>query len=187
MPDYNWPAPEKRKYIGKRLKRVDGPVKVTGQAKYAGEHPAPDLAYGVVISSPVAKGQITRIDAVKALAMKGVLAVFTHENAPRLASFDRSYQDEVAPPGSPFRPLHDSQIRYSGQPVALVVADSFELARHAATLVRVEYEREEHSTNLLKRRQAAYQPKEREGIPLTRKPRGNARRIANWRGGCPTR
>src|SRR5438094_10679058 len=123
-------------HIGKPISRVDGRAKVTGQAKYAGEHPAPDLAYGVVISSPVAKGQITRIDAVKALAMKGVLAVFTHENAPRLAQSDRSYQDEVAPPGSPFRPLYDSQIRYSGQPIALVVAESFELARYAATLVQ---------------------------------------------------
>src|SRR5205809_5984516 len=128
-------------HIGKPINRVDGRAKVTGQAKYAGEHPAPDLAYGVVVSSAVAKGKIARIDAAKALALPGVLAVFTHENAPRLARSDRNYQDEVAPPGSPFRPLYDSQIRYSGQPVALVVAESYELARYAATLVRVEYER----------------------------------------------
>src|SRR5204863_4109152 len=101
--------------------------------------------------------KIARIDAVKALALPGVLAVFTHENAPRLAQSDHSYQDEVAPPGSPFRPLHDNQICYSGQPVALVVAESFELARYAATLVRVEYEREPHITNMTEQQLAAYQ------------------------------
>src|SRR5438132_12409754 len=116
-------------HIEKPISRVDGRVKVISQAKYAAEHQAPDLAYSVVVSSVIAKGKITRIDAVKALALKGVLAVFTHENAPRLAQTDRSYQDEVAPPGSPFRPLHDKEVRYSGQPIALVVADSFELAR----------------------------------------------------------
>src|SRR5439155_19998930 len=107
-------------------------------------------------------------------ARPGVLAVLTHENVPRLARSDESYQDEVAPPGSPFRPLHDEKIRFSGQPLALVVADSFELARYAVTLVRVEYDRQPHITNLEQQRHAAYQPKEREGIPLTKKPRGNA-------------
>src|SRR5947207_6397967 len=103
----------------------------------------------------MAKGWIEQIDATKALALPGVLAVFTHENAPRLAQSDRAYQDEVAPPGSPFRPLHDNEIRYSGQPIALIVADSFELARYAATLVKVEYERQPHATNLQERRNAA--------------------------------
>src|SRR5712675_1427322 len=117
-------------HVGQPISRVDGRAKVTGQAKYAGEHQAPNLAYGVVVSTGIAKGKIARIDAAKALALPGVLAVFTHENAPRLARSDRSYQDEVAPPGSPFRPLYDDQIRWSGQPVALVVAESFELARY---------------------------------------------------------
>src|SRR2546425_1042110 len=147
-------------HIGKPIDRVDGRAKVTGRAKYAGEHHASNLAYGVVVSSAVAKGKIARIDSATALQVPGVLAVFTHENAPRLQRSDRDYQDEVAPPGSPFRPLHDGQVRYSGQPVALVVAESFELARNAATLVRVEYERQPHITNLQEQRQAAYRPKE---------------------------
>src|SRR5262249_50254002 len=66
------------------------------------------------------------------------------------------------------------QIKYSAQPVALVVADSFELARYAATLVRVEYEREPHVTDLEQQRDQAYKPKEREGIPLMSRPRGDA-------------
>src|SRR5437868_12647418 len=135
-------------FIGQPLNRVDGRAKVTGQAKYAAEYNVPNLAYGVVVSSAIAKGRIKDIDASDALTLEGVLQVFTHENIPHLARSDDRYQDEVAPPGSPFRPLHDDEINYSAQPVALVVADSFELARHAASLVRVEYERDVHSTDL---------------------------------------
>jgi len=163
-------------HIGQPINRVDGRAKVTGKAKYAGEHPADDLAYGFVVSSQIAKGRIARIDAAKALAVPGVLAVLTHENVPRLAGSDRDFQDEVAPPGSPFRPLQDRQIRYSGQPVALVVAVSFEQSRYAASLVRVEYDRQPHVTNLKDQLEKAFQPKEREGIPLTKKPRGDADR-----------
>ncbi len=72
-------------YIGKAVSRVDGPAKVTGAARYAGEHPVPDLTYGVVVSSAIARGAITRIDAAAALAVPGVVQVFTHENRPRTA------------------------------------------------------------------------------------------------------
>src|SRR5690349_9444051 len=92
-------------YIGKPTSRVDGRAKVTGAATYAAEYKGEGLAYGYVVSSAIAKGRITRIDAEQALALPGVLRVFTHENAPRLARLDRNYQDDVAPPGSPFRPL----------------------------------------------------------------------------------
>src|SRR5215471_12864903 len=111
-------------YIGQPISRVDGRAKVTGQAKYAGEYNVPNLAFGVVVSSSIAKGRITKIDTSEALSLDGVLQVFTHENAPRTASDDRSYQDDVAPPGSPFRPIQDEKILFSGQPVALVVAET---------------------------------------------------------------
>ncbi len=161
-------------HIGKPTSRVDGRAKVTGQAKYAGEYQVPDLAYGWVVSAGVARGTITRIDAREALAVPGVVQVFTHENAPRLAWLDRSWSDEVAPPGSPFRPLHDAEVKFSAQPVALVVADTLELARYAASLVRVEYDRAAHATDLAARRDEAYRPKEREGVPLAPGPRGDA-------------
>jgi xanthine dehydrogenase YagR molybdenum-binding subunit len=152
-------------YIGQPTSRVDGRAKVTGEAKYAAEYTIPNLAYGYVVSSAVARGKITRIDAADALTLPGVIQVLTHENSARLVRSDASYVDEVAPPGSPFRPLHDDEIRYSAQPVALVVADNFELARFAASLVRVEYDREPHATNLESERSHAYTPKPREGIP----------------------
>ena len=161
-------------YIGQPLSRVDGRAKVTGQAKYAAEYNVPGLAYGVVVSSVIAKGRITKIDASKALRFGGVLQVFTHENAPHTASDDQSYKDEVAPPGSPFRPLRDDRIMFSGQPVALVVAETFELARYAASLVRVDYKSEPHETDLTAKRGQAYEPKLREYIDPPIQPRGDA-------------
>ncbi|AFM23371.1 xanthine dehydrogenase family protein molybdopterin-binding subunit [Desulfomonile tiedjei] len=160
-------------HIGKPTSRVDGRAKVMGTAKYAGEYSITGLVYGVVVSSAIAKGKIVRIDMTQALKLPGVLQVFTHENIPQLAQSDDSYRDEVAPPGSPFRPLYDGHIKYSAQPVALVVADTFELAQHGASLIRVEYERQPHATNLNQEREKAYQPKPREFIPPPPPPRGN--------------
>ena len=72
--------------VGSPIDRVDGPAKVTGRARYAAEYGAPDLTYGWVVSSEIAKGRITRIDTSAALRLDGVLRVFTHENAPRLSA-----------------------------------------------------------------------------------------------------
>jgi xanthine dehydrogenase YagR molybdenum-binding subunit len=161
-------------YIGRPISRVDGRAKVTGAAKYAAEYNVPNLAYGCVVSSAIAKGRIKNIDAGDALRLEGVSQVFTHENSPRLAQSDQSYSDQDAPPGSPFRPLHDDSIKFSAQPVALVVAENLELARYAASLVRVEYESEEHATDLKEKRQEAYIPKPRTLIPPLPEPRGDA-------------
>jgi len=134
-------------YLGKPMSRVDGRAKVTGTAKYAAEYNAPGLAHGFVVSSAIAKGRIRRIHTADALAVDGVIDVFTHEHRPKLASSHEKYTDEVAPSGSPFRPLYDDKILFSGQPVALVVAEEFEIARFAASLIRVEYERKPHVTD----------------------------------------
>jgi len=162
--------------IGKGLNRVDGKAKVTGAAKYAGEFNVPELTYGYVLSSAVAKGKIVHIDDSKALALDGVLKVFTHENRPKTAKLDFSYNDQDAPPGSPFRPLYDAEIKFSAQPVALVVAETFELARYAATLVEITYKETDHETDLLVNLDKAHKPKS--GIasllkPPPPKPKGN--------------
>src|SRR5258708_12737564 len=135
-------------YIGTPASRVDGRAKVTGAAKYAGEFSAKGLAYGSVVTSRIAKGRIARIDASEALRVDGVIDVLTHENRPRLASTDVAYKDEVAPEGSPFRPLYDERIWFSGQPIALVVAEEWEIARFAASLLRVHYNEDAHLTHL---------------------------------------
>ena len=70
--------------LGTPVSRVDGIAKVTGHARYAAEHPAPHLAWGVVVSSTIAKGRIERVASERALAVPGVLAVLSHENRPKM-------------------------------------------------------------------------------------------------------
>src|SRR5205823_4578822 len=71
--------------IGQPISRVDGRLKVTGGATYAAEFDVPGLAYGAIVRSTVASGRIAAIDAAEAEGAPGVLAVLTHQNAPRLA------------------------------------------------------------------------------------------------------
>ena len=142
-------------YIGTATSRVDGIAKVTGAAKYAAEFNAPSLTHASVVSATITKGRITRIDTSAATRVKGVLTVLTHENRPPMADKDEAWKDEVAPDGSPFRPLYDNKVMFSGQPIALVVAETSEVARHAASLVRVEYAKEPHVTDVFRQRDAA--------------------------------
>jgi xanthine dehydrogenase YagR molybdenum-binding subunit len=155
-------------YIGTSTSRVDGRAKVTGAAQYAGEFKAPGLVYGSVVTSTIARGRIARIDTSQALAVEGVLDVLTHENRPKMANTDEGYHDEVAPDGSPFRPLFDNKIRFNDQPIALVLAEEWEIARFAATLVHAEYDAEKHATDLQARIDKAYV------VEKPDKPRGNA-------------
>ncbi|HEY5677137.1 MAG TPA: xanthine dehydrogenase family protein molybdopterin-binding subunit [Myxococcales bacterium] len=122
--------------IGKPYVRADGRAKVTGEARYAYEWPAAGVAYGVLVTSNVARGRIVGIDAKAAAAEPGVLAVLTPFNAMRLpggaAPADKA--DRVV------QVLQDDRIAFSNQPVAVAVADTFERALHAALLVKVRAE-----------------------------------------------
>jgi len=112
----------------------------------------------------------------EALGLPGVVQVLTHENAPRLPPLDFTDIDPVASPGSGFVPLQGNEITFSLQPVALALAESFELARHAASLVRIEYERGTHVTDFDAARAHAYvAPRSRPVIPPPPKPRGVCR------------
>lgn len=162
--------------IGRPLPRVDGRLKVTGAARYAADWKLPGLLYGYVVSSEIARGRIVRIDAAEALAVDGVVQVLTHENAPKLARANSKYQDDIAPPGKPLRPLHSAEIQFFGQPIALVVADSFERARYAASIVRVTYEAAPHATDLAAARGQQRKPRKRTLIDKPVKPRGNAKK-----------
>jgi xanthine dehydrogenase YagR molybdenum-binding subunit len=156
-------------YIGTPTSRVDGRVKVTGEAKYAGEFNVANLAYGYVVESTIPKGRIKLIDISDAMKVGGVIAVLTHKNRPPLADKDSAWKDDVAPEkGSPFRPLYDDRIMFSGQPIALVLADEWEIARYAASLVRIEYEADAHVTDLYAQRDAAFV------VEKPDKPHGNA-------------
>src|SRR5215469_16317636 len=142
-------------YIGAATSRVEGFAKVTGAAKYAAEFNMTGLAHGSVVESTIARGRIVRIDASAARRVAGVLDVLTHQNRPRMADAAEAYKDDVAPDGSPFRPLYDDKIMFSGQPIALVVAETLEVARFAASLVRAEYENEPHVTDVYRVRDRA--------------------------------
>ncbi|MGE5368487.1 MAG: xanthine dehydrogenase family protein molybdopterin-binding subunit, partial [Chloroflexota bacterium] len=142
-------------YIGAPIPRVDGFAKVTGAAKYAAEFEVPDLVHGSVVTSTIARGRILRIDDSAARRLAGVLEVFTHENRPPMAADDRDWSDDTAPAGSPFRPLYDDRVRFNRQPIALVVAETSEIARFAASLVQVQYEVEEHETDVSRARATA--------------------------------
>ncbi|WP_458761327.1 xanthine dehydrogenase family protein molybdopterin-binding subunit [Afipia sp. TerB] len=156
-------------YIGTATSRVDGRDKVTGAARYAGEFAAPDLAHGSVVMSTIAKGRIRTLDISEAMKVDGVIAVLSHKNRPQMADNDKAYKDEVAPEeGSPFRPLYDDEIKFNNQPIALVLAEDFETATYAASLVKVEYDEQPHDTDIEHQRDHAVAID-----PPPAKPRGN--------------
>ncbi len=129
--------------IGTPLSRVEGPAKVTGRATYAAEFAPARLAYAALVESAIPAGHITAMHTLEAERASGVLLVLTHLNAPRLpylAAQERPAVEPVA--GEPLRVLQDANIKFSGQPIGLVVAETREQAEYAASLVRVTYHRE---------------------------------------------
>src|ERR687894_2388677 len=138
------------RYIGKEMSRVDGVAKVTGRAKYAAEFQVPNIAYGFIVLGTVAKGTIKAMDTREAERAPGVIRVFTHLNAPKLgpkASTEDSPPRATQERDKSFRALQSDRIYFNAQPVALVVAETYEQARYAARLVRVSYNAEKHSTD----------------------------------------
>lgn len=122
--------------IGVAHDRIDGALKVSGQASYTVDHHFEGMLYAVPVGATIARGRIQRIDADAARAMPGVRKVYTRENIGPLYRVSKTSKvsiDEKRPP------LHDDLIRYYGQYVALVVADTFEQAKAAADAVRVSY------------------------------------------------
>lgn len=160
---------------GDSISRIDGPAKVTGQARYAAEHSAPDMAYGVVVNSTIAKGRIMALHLDKARAVPGVLDILSHLHRPKTRKLDLFYKDMTAPGGSPFKPFYSDGVLYSGQPVALVLAETFEAARYAASLVQVDYEKEPHQTDLLANLYRSHKPSRlKAGFSPPPKPTGDA-------------
>lgn len=159
--------------VGRAVSRIDGPKKVTGAADYAAEHYEPGMLFGCVVASTIASGTIKSINLTAAENIPGVVKIYTHENRPSAAWWDSKWRDDTAPPGHPFRSLHSERILFDGQPVALVVADTFENARDASSLISVEYETTEHRSDLSSLLQESYvPPKKRSGISPPPDPRG---------------
>jgi xanthine dehydrogenase YagR molybdenum-binding subunit len=124
--------------IGKPQDRIDGKLKVTGQAMYAGDHQAENLAFGYLLTSTIARGSIEAMDTGAAERSSGVEAVYTPFNPLKL--YHGLEQSEGAMSGEILPPLQDQKILNYGQIIGLVVADSFEQARDAAALVKTRYD-----------------------------------------------
>ncbi|ATR22070.1 Xanthine dehydrogenase molybdopterin-binding subunit [Roseomonas mucosa] len=140
------------KVVGQPLDRIDGPLKTTGRAPYAYEHHdvVPDPAYGYVVGSAIAAGRIRAMDLSAARAAPGVLAIVTHGNAGRLGKGAMNTA----------RLLGGPEVEHYHQAIALVVAESFEQARAAAALVRVDYEVSEGHFDLAAAKAAGIGPSE---------------------------
>ncbi|MFT3784411.1 MAG: aldehyde oxidoreductase molybdenum-binding subunit PaoC [Nibricoccus sp.] len=145
------------KVVGKPVDRIDGPLKTTGTARYAYENydVGPNIAYGYVVGSAIAKGRITSIDKSAARAAPGVIGIVTAENAGKLEKGDRNTAKLLGGP----------DVDHYHQAVAVVIAETFEQARAAAQLVHVKYERKPGRFDLAAEKERATKPKPGFGGP----------------------
>jgi xanthine dehydrogenase YagR molybdenum-binding subunit len=125
----------KETLIGKPLDRVDARAKVTGTATYAAEVPVANIAHAVIVGSLPARGTVMAVDVEAARRAAGVIAVLTKENAIALPDLNKKNgaTDKI------LQALQDTELHYSDQPIALVIADTLERAQHAAWLVTATY------------------------------------------------
>jgi xanthine dehydrogenase YagR molybdenum-binding subunit len=150
--------------IGQPIDRVDGRLKTTGTARYSAEFQVKNLAHAVTMQSTITNGDIRRIDTSKAEGSPGVLAVFTYKNAPRLkkpaakSSFKLGEEHLL--------PLQENRVYYNGQHIAMVVAQTFEQAEYAATLIDVEYNEYPAKFDLNQPPIHTYEPKASMSRPL---------------------
>ncbi len=165
--------------IGQPIDRKDGKLKVTGTATYAAEFPLKNIAYGVTVQSTITKGHINNIDTGNAQALKGVLGIMTYKNAMSL------HQPSGSDPGSgkfaekDLLPLQSERIFYNGQHIAVVIAETFEIAEHAASLIKVSYNEEKPVFDISQPDAKIYQPKQGLGGTEVQVKRGDATKGMN--------
>lgn len=145
----------KKTHIGDAVDRVDGRLKVTGGASYSGEYRLPGLCYGVLVPAAVTSGTVTAIDTRAAGRSPGVIGIVTPFNAIRLPGYESAAENPV----KGLKLFNDTKIHFHGQPIALVVADSFERATVAAGLVRATYAEAPFETSFSEGMAAAKPPK----------------------------
>jgi xanthine dehydrogenase YagR molybdenum-binding subunit len=126
--------------IGAQVSRLDGPLKVRGDALFAAEYVIEGMVYAALRYSTVARGQITALDTSAAEAAAGVVLVMTYRNAPRMQPPPLFLAAPKAAGGSTLPVMQDDSIHWNGEPVAVVLADTPEQADHAASLIEVSYE-----------------------------------------------
>jgi xanthine dehydrogenase YagR molybdenum-binding subunit len=135
------PLIDRRVTLGTQQSRVDGPDKVRGAARFAAEVPMEGLLYAALVHSTIARGRIADLDTAAAEAAPGVALVMTNRNAPKLAVPPPIGLTNLKAAGNNVLPvMQDNEIRWNGQTVALVLAETQEQADHAASLVQVRYD-----------------------------------------------
>ena len=139
---------QKHGLIGASVSRIDGPLKVAGQARFAAEFPMRGLTYAALEYSTISRGRITAIDTAAAEQADGVVLVMTYQNAPRLKPSPAFGTGPKAAGGDDVPVMQDDRIHWNGQPVALVLADTQEQADHARSLIRIDYVQEGGATTL---------------------------------------
>jgi xanthine dehydrogenase YagR molybdenum-binding subunit len=126
--------------IGAQVSRLDGPLKVRGEARFAAEYVMDGMTYAALRYSTVARGHITTLDTSAAEAAAGVVLVMTHRNAPRMQPPPLFLTAPKAAGGSSLPVMQDDSIHWNGEPVAIVLAETQEQADHAASLIELAYE-----------------------------------------------
>ncbi|MFM7510304.1 MAG: xanthine dehydrogenase family protein molybdopterin-binding subunit [Bacteroidota bacterium] len=129
--------------------RADALDKVTGKATYAAEHRVSNLAYGVFVCSTIAKGTIQSIDEAAALKAEGVIDIISYKNCPAIPGYAPQLADGTRNPKQwwGMKVLYDNQVRFYGQPIALVVAETLEQANAASLLLKITYQKESFETD----------------------------------------
>jgi xanthine dehydrogenase YagR molybdenum-binding subunit len=126
--------------VGAQVSRLDGPLKVQGEARFAAEYVMEGMLYAALRYSTVARGRITTLETSAAEAAAGVVLVMTYRNAPRMAPPPLFLTAPRAAAGSDLPVMQDDRIHWNGEPVAIVLAETQEQADHAASLIDVAYE-----------------------------------------------
>jgi xanthine dehydrogenase YagR molybdenum-binding subunit len=126
--------------IGAQVSRLDGPLKVRGDALFAAEYVMEGMVYAALRYSTVARGHIIALDTSAAEAAAGVVLVMTYRNAPRMQPPSLFLTAPKAAAGSTLPVMQDNSIHWNGEPVAVVLAETLEQADHAASLIKVDYE-----------------------------------------------
>lgn len=152
--------------IGAPVSRLDGPLKVQGQARFAAEFPMEGMVYAALVYSTVPRGRIATLDTRAAQSAPGVVLVMTHENAPRMKPMPLFMSKDKAAGGDDLPVLQDDQVHWNGQPIALVLAQTQEQADHATSLVRVVYDTEPAMTGFDAAKAKGTKPGTFQGEPL---------------------
>ena len=152
--------------IGQPISRLDGPLKVQGQARFAAEFPMDGMAYAAFAYSTIAKGRIATLDTGAAEAAPGVVLVMTHRNAPRMKDTPVFGSKPKAAGGDDLPVMQDDRIHWNGEPIALVLAETQEQADHAKSLIRVTYAIEPSTTSFAAAKAKGTKPGSFQGEPL---------------------